>query len=70
MEYNHGQSLSDFEESMDKIRNAGFNPIAVSQLYLEDTFVFETNEEASNAYKKLERDENKSWIGEVFGMFL
>lgn len=67
MKYNHKNTLSDFEESLDKIRKEGFNPIAVSQLYLEYTFVFETDEEATNAYMKLERDKEGNWIGEVVG---
>jgi len=67
MKYNHDRPLSDFEQQLLIIRDAGFKPIAVSQIYFEDTFVFKTKEEAENAYRMLERDTNKKWIGKVVG---
>lgn len=67
MEYNHDRPVSDFKEDIDKLKSKGFNPIAVTQMYLEDTYVFETNEEATKAYHLFERDENNDWIGEMFG---
>ena len=54
MNFNHKRPLSDFYPKIDLIREAGFKPIAVTQMYLEDTFVFETKEEALNAYNTLE----------------
>ena len=54
--YNHDRPLSDFQHSIDKIKTAGFNPIGVTQIFFKDTFIFNTKEEALNAYQKLERD--------------
>ena len=47
MKYNHDRPLSDFQDDINKLKASGYNPIAVSQMYFEDTFVFETNEEAT-----------------------
>lgn len=66
-EYNHMRELVDFEEQLDEIRKAGFKPIAVTQMFFEDTFVFKTQEEADKAYHLLERDEHKNWIVTVVG---
>ena len=52
--FNHDRPLSSFEESLEIIRSAGFKPIAVTQMMFEDTFVFETDEEATKAYTLLE----------------
>ncbi len=65
MRYNHDKTISDFQKEIDKLRANGYNPIAVSQMYLEDVFVFETDEEATNAYRQFERDEE--WIGNIDG---
>ena len=54
MHYNHNRPLSDFQESIDILKAAGYKPIAVSQIYFEDTFIFETDEEAEKAYNKFE----------------
>lgn len=54
MEYNHDRRLSEFQKQLDVLRNHGYNPIAVTQMYFEDTFVFKTLEEATNAYAELE----------------
>lgn len=67
MKYNHDRLLSDFDQQLSLIRDAGFKPIAVSQIYLEDTFVFKTPEEAESAYRILERDTKEKWIGKVVG---
>ncbi len=67
MEYNHDNDLEDFQEQLEIIRNAGFKPIAVSQMYLEDTFVFETPEEATEAYNQLEDCENGKLAGWWYG---
>ena len=54
MKYNHDRPLSDFKRQISLITNGGFKLIAVSQMYFEDTFVFETQEEADRAYKTFE----------------
>jgi hypothetical protein len=33
LKYNHNRPLSDFNESLEIIKAAGFKPIAVTQLY-------------------------------------
>ena len=67
MKFNHNRPLSDFQKDIDKLKANGYNPIAVSQMYFENIFVFETNVEASKAYRQFERDENEKWIGEIVG---
>lgn len=67
IKYNHDKTLSEFEPQLSIIKKAGFKPIAVSKMYFEDVFVFETEEEATRAYRKLERDKNENWIGKVDG---
>jgi len=62
MEYNHDRKLESFQKQIEIIKDAGFNPIGVSQIYLEDTFIFKTKKEASAAYKLLEKER-----GEVIG---
>lgn len=41
-----------------RLRLHGFNPIMFTELMMEDTFVFETEEEARRAYNTFERREN------------
>lgn len=67
MKFNHDRTLSDFQSNIDKLKENGFNPIAVSQMYFEDTFVFETEEEAKKAFQQFEIDENEKWIGDISG---
>lgn len=67
MKFDHNRSLSEFQDDIDKLKANGYNPIAVSQMYFEDTFVFETEEEATKAYRQFERDEKEKWIGEIVG---
>jgi len=67
MKYNHDRPLSDFDQQLLLIRDAEFKPIAVSQMYFEDTFVFKTPEEAKKAYRMLELDIKGKWIGKVVG---
>lgn len=59
-EYNHSRTVSDFEEQIEILRNHQYNPIAVSQLFCEDVFVFETDDEARRASAELEFNEDKS----------
>lgn len=54
MKYNHNRELASFEPELAEIRKAGFNPIAVTQMYFDDTFVFETYGEAFLAYCNVE----------------
>lgn len=56
MNYNHDRPLSDFDNQLKILRNHGYNPIAMTQLYFEDTFVFKTLDEATKAYAELEID--------------
>jgi hypothetical protein len=67
MKYNHKRSLDTFQEQIEIVKNAGFNPIAVTQLYFEDTFVFETADEANRAYKALEDCEDTKVVGWWYG---
>ena len=67
MKYNYDRPLSDFDQQLLLIRNAGFKPIAVSQIYFEDTFVFKTSEEAEKAYRMFERDTKEQLIRKVVG---
>ena len=52
--FNHDRPLSSFEDSLEIIRSSGFKPIAVTQMMFEDTFVFETDKESTEAYNLLE----------------
>ena len=67
MKFNHNRPLSDFQNDINKLKANGYNPIAISQISFEDTFVFETKEEATKAYRQFERDEEEKWIGEIVG---
>ena len=52
--WNHTRPLLDFEKQLKIIVDHGFKPIGVSQIMFEDTFVFETPEEAVEAANTLE----------------
>lgn len=65
--YNHDREVEDFQEDLEVIREEGFNPIAVTQMYFEETFVFETPEEANRAFQKLEANGNSRVIGWWYG---
>ena len=52
--FNHDRPLISFEDNLEIIRSAGFKPIAVTQMMFEDTFVFETDKESTEAYNLLE----------------
>lgn len=47
-----------FQEEIDILREHGFNPIGVTVMACEDTFIFETPEEATAAYELLEVEKN------------
>lgn len=67
IKYNVNRKLSSYSRDLRIIRKHGFNPIAVAQIYLEETFVFKTKKEALEAYHLLERDKDEKWIGKVVG---
>ena len=56
MKYNHKRPVEDFKEQIQIIKDNGFNPIGVSQVYFEDSFIFNTAKEAKLAYNLLEQD--------------
>jgi hypothetical protein len=68
LNFNHDRPLSDFEKQLDIIKQHGFNPIAVTQLYFEDTFVFKTRKEANLAYKTLEKPKPSKVVGWWYGI--
>lgn len=49
---------TDTSVSLETIRLNGFNPIAITQMMLEETFVFNTLQEANQAFEKLEKELN------------
>jgi hypothetical protein len=59
--------LKEFQEQINIILQYGFKPIAVSQIYFEDTFVFETNKEAKKAFETLENCEDYKVVGWWYG---
>jgi 4-amino-4-deoxy-L-arabinose transferase-like glycosyltransferase len=67
IKYNHDRTLEEFQSQLKIIENAGFKPIAVSQLYFEDTFVFETSKEANEAFNLLEKNKPSEVIGWWYG---
>lgn len=53
-----------------RLRLHGFKPIMFTELMMEDTFVFETEEEARRAYNTFERKENcDDMDGDYIGKF-
>lgn len=65
--FNTDRELSTFDEPLAIIRKHGFKPIAVAQMYFEDTFVFETEEESVEAFEKLENIEESEVQGWWYG---
>ncbi len=61
--FNHNRTLDSLSEYVDRIRELGFNPIAVTQLYCEETFVFETASEAEEAYLSFGQEAFGWWYG-------
>lgn len=53
---NHNKPLSDFQPHIDLLKSNGYNPIAVTQMFMENTFVFETDKEANKAYVQFEQN--------------
>ena len=54
MEYHIPYEIDYFQEEIDIVKEAGFNPTKVTQLFTYTTFVFKTEEEAQKAFKDLE----------------
>lgn len=52
---------TDKSESIEKLRNVGFNPIGITKMICEETFIFNTDEEALKAFEYFE----KNPVGEV-----
>lgn len=50
---------TDKSELLKKIIDAGFNPIAITVIICEETFVFETEKEARAAHQSI--DTNEGW---------
>lgn len=57
--YNSDRNKSSFKEVLDILKKYGYNPIAVAQMYFEDTFVFETSKEAKEAFDIFENRETR-----------
>ncbi|MFW5847467.1 MAG: hypothetical protein ACOCVF_00920 [bacterium] len=56
---NHDRPIEDFADDIKRLRKAGFNPIGVTQMYFEDTYVFETKKEAKKAYNYFENRDKR-----------
>ena len=54
---NHNRELSDFQDTLDRVKARGFKPIGVTQLYTFDTVIFETEKEAGRADELEEFDD-------------
>jgi hypothetical protein len=54
--FNTDRTVESFKEDIKTIKKNGFKPIGVAQIYFEDTFIFETQEEAERAYNTLDKD--------------
>lgn len=54
--YNCIRTLESFEEPLKIIKEHGYKPIAVAQMYFEDVFIFETKDEAEKARQELDMD--------------
>lgn len=62
MVYNHNRPLSSFQETIDLLISKNYKPIAVTQMYFEDTIVFETDDEANRAFSELEQNgKTQAW---------
>lgn len=55
--------IDNCKSSIELLIDSGFNPIRYTVLYFEDTFVFETTEEAHRAYEKFEAGKHRKIIG-------
>lgn len=64
---NHNKDFEFLQDDIYLIVSNGYKPIAVTQIYMEDTFVFETEEEAKRAYHQFEKSESGQRIGEIIG---
>ena len=60
---NHNRTLESFSDDIQKIKANGYNPIAVTQLYCEESFVFETVTEAKEAYRTVGNEGDGWWYG-------
>lgn len=67
IKFNHERPVEDFTAALNLIRAVGFTPIAVTQLYAEDTFVFRTKAEANRAFRMFESTKPSKLVGWWFG---
>lgn len=67
MIYNHEKELSDFLGNINRLKENGFNPIAVSHIRDEDVYVFDTEDESLEAYYCFEKDSDDNYIGDITG---
>lgn len=56
--FNHNRDIESFNDEIKILNDNGFYPIGVSQLYLEDVFIFEDNKESKLAYETLEESKD------------
>jgi hypothetical protein len=54
--YNHISPLSRFKDTLQLLKDNGHNPIGVTVLMCEDTFIFNTQKEADAAYELMKPD--------------
>ena len=64
-----GYGIEHFQPQIDLLKEHGHKPIAVSTLLLEDTFVFETEKEATLAHEEMENTENQKLQGWWYGKY-
>ena len=55
------------EATLNKMGKADFYPVGFARMGGEDTFIFQTSEEAKKAYHHFERNEKGEWIGDIVG---
>lgn len=65
--YNHNKPLEYFEIDIQELKAAGYEPIAVSYIYCEEVFVFDTNETATKALHVFNESVNQCHYGWWYG---
>lgn len=65
------EELEDIEkENIKLIISKGYKLIGYTQMYFEETYVFETEEDAIKAYNEFEQTTDGDWIGNIVGWWL
>lgn len=70
--YNTYRSFQSYKKQIEYLKKAGFNPIGVCQIELEDAFIFNTQNEASRAHELFEWKPYKGmfwWRGNKYTKF-